>query len=256
MKGRMAAGVQALVTALFFSALEAKAQEIQNAPLSIIGTFGKSRAQCQSHHRKSDDLSRITSTEYTFCGGTGCTARILSHHKTKEGFVIRLVSRGRPEGFKWTVRQVDDDVFEQQYEDGNVETLVRCSMKDSIAGIGLPEYDGLGKQSKNVEFAAYYAKAIPSVCSAIGVREQEVDRVLIVARSALIERRQKQRLVRPSVSPEADADEMMEWQRRGAQYAVTEDAKAIPDFCKEVLEAFGADGRLLPNLLVDPRQKT
>lgn len=248
--------VRAMASVMCLFTITVNAQEIANAPPSLVGTFGKSLTQCQSYHRKSDDLSRITSTDYTFCGGSGCTARIVSYRKTNDGYVLSLVSRGTPQGFKWTVRQIDDNVFEQEFGDGRSETLVRCTMKDAIAGIGLPEYDGLGKQSKNVEFAAYYAKAIPTACSNIRVRAREVELVLVAAKAALIARRQKQNLIRPGITPEADAAEIMVWQERRAQLAAVEDAKVIPEFCKEVLEVFGIDGRLIPNLLVDPRQKT
>lgn len=41
-----------------------------------------------------------------------------------------------------------------------------------------------------------------------------------------------------------------------ARYAVKEDAEKLKDFCNEVHDVFGDDGRVLPNLIADKRRRS
>jgi hypothetical protein len=66
---------------------------------------------------------------------------------------------------------------------------------------------------------------------------------------------QRHNLLRVGVSAEVQAEYWMEVQQGSAASAVKEDAKVVSSFCKEILEAFGTDGRVLPGLIVDDRQK-
>ena len=122
--------------ALGLASAETIAQEAKGAPDALIGNYGKSPEQCRSYHRKSDNIESITKDRYTFCGGSGCEAEIVSHRKTKRGYVLKLTGIGNPDGWTQTFRQISEDVFEVPYSGRAPETLVRCTIKDAIAGIG------------------------------------------------------------------------------------------------------------------------
>jgi|SRR6266849_2774476 hypothetical protein len=56
-------------------------------------------------------------------------------------------------------------------------------------------------------------------------------------------------------TPEEAVRHAIESTERNAKYSVRADAAIIPDFCVEVLKAFGSDGRIFPDLIADPRKK-
>ncbi len=67
---------------------EAKASP--NGPRELIGNYGNSPGQCQSYHRKSDNITSISATSYESCGGSMCGADIVSHRKVKDGYILNL----------------------------------------------------------------------------------------------------------------------------------------------------------------------
>jgi hypothetical protein len=56
-------------------------------------------------------------------------------------------------------------------------------------------------------------------------------------------------------TPEEDVRGTIKLLEHNAKYGVRADAAMIPEFCAEVLKAFGSDGRIFPNLIADPRKK-
>ncbi|MBI3704381.1 MAG: hypothetical protein HY244_11195 [Rhizobiales bacterium] len=241
---------------LGLASADALAQDAKGAPDVLIGKYGKSPEQCRSYHRKSDNMESITKTHYTFCGGAACEAEIVSHRKTKDGYVLRLTSRGNPDGWTTTFRQIDENIFEQPSKGRAPETLVRCTIKDAIAGIGR-EADGSQAvtQSINVIYSAFYAQAVPSACPDLRADQAEIKKLILVGEVAWAEHLVKYKLANARQTLREQVRQSLESTKKGAEYGVRSDAKEISDFCSHVLNAFGSDGSVIPNLITDPRKK-
>lgn len=67
----------------------ADGKEEAGAPIELIGRWGSNKEQCQSWHRKIDNVTIIDKNFLTSCGGTGCEAAIVSHKKTVDGYIGR-----------------------------------------------------------------------------------------------------------------------------------------------------------------------
>lgn len=244
--------------ALGLASVEAVAQEIKGAPDALIGYFGISPKQCRSYHRKSDDVTHITKTTETSCGGSGCgETEILSHRKTKDGYVLKCTSRGNPNGWVQTYRQIDDGVFEMLIDGFPPHTLVKCSTKDAIAGIGRDSSDDdRGRvMSTSVAYSAFYAQAVPEVCPDLKADQTRIEKVLLVSHLGRVEEIKESKFLDPRKTPEEQLISEMRMVKNGAEYDVRADAKEIPDFCIEVLSAFSSDGHVIPNLIKDPRKR-
>lgn len=236
----------------------ADAKDVKGTPAPLIGHFGTSPAQCQSYHRRSDEITKIGPQFMTSCGGSGCEAKIVSHRKTRDGYALWLVSRGSPAGWWQKVRTVEDRVVEFHYEiDGqkSVETLVRCSPDDLVLGIGR-KGDGAGMPAFDLAFSAYYALAIPSTCPNLEVDRDKAEKVAALAQEVWA----KQATARGDkpfggLSVTERAHEAILHEKETATSAVLSDAAEIKGFCSKVLDAYGTDGQVLRNLVKDPRRK-
>lgn len=231
-------------------------QAIPNGPKELIGKYGSSPAQCRSYHRKSDNLTSISATSYEFCGGSGCGATIVSHRKLADGYLLNFVSRGNPSGWSERIRVMDRNVIEiiAQTGTGKPETLVRCTKADAIAGIGLePGNERNLTKALDGVFAAYYALAVPSQCEGVEVNTKAAEAIVDAGRLLWTEFLLKGANPR-SATPQRIA-QTIAGEKRNAEYAVREDAKEIREFCSEVFNVFGDGGRILPNLVKDPRRK-
>lgn len=137
----------------------ANAQEVKGAPKELIGQYGSNPDQCRSFNRKSDDLTTISKDSYEFCGGSACSVAIVSHRKTKDGYVLRLA--GRYGSSHRLFKIVDDSTIEI-----DKQTNIRCTEKDIRAGVGLalPSPHSL-TQSTNAAFSVHYAIVAADKCS-------------------------------------------------------------------------------------------
>jgi len=238
------------------------AQETKGAPQVLIGRWGNSPQECRSYHRKSDGITIINKNNYSFCGGSGCEATIIKSRKTHDGYVLSLVSRGNPDGWQSRVRVIDDKVIEMVGAGliGRDETLVRCSKSDAIAGIGLRS-DSTASRTKSLDgiFAAYYALAIPTRCSQLAPDISAAETIIKTGK-LMWERHIQEWVRRDGLDHQTEALlkglDVVDSEKQRAEYAVRADAAEIKNFCDEVLNAFGNDGRILPNLIKDPRRKS
>ncbi|WP_284543483.1 hypothetical protein [Pleomorphomonas sp. T1.2MG-36] len=219
------------------------------APEELIGHWGKNPKECMSYHRKFDGLTTISKEYLTSCGGSACEARIVSYKRKGKSYVLHLVSPGTPEGWDSTYTKVDEGVFES-----GKETFVSCTVKDAIAGIGrYPEMTGGSTASLEVLFGAYYALAVPSVCPAF---KADTKAAKALADAGVVRWLQfLAEIGSPRPSPEAEMASIRRDTKARAEGAVIADSKEIPDFCDHVLDVFGLDGTLYPNLLLYPRKK-
>jgi hypothetical protein len=110
----------------------------KGAPTQLIGKYGANPEECRSYNRKSDGITIISERDFSFCGGSGCWAEVLSHKKTRDGYSLRLRSPGNPDGFNERFVVTDPSYIVEI--DGNGKgkdlTLARCTRADAIAGIG------------------------------------------------------------------------------------------------------------------------
>jgi hypothetical protein len=230
---------------------------IPGAPQEMLGYFGASPRECRSWNRNVDAVTHITKDSMTFCGGSACEARIKSHLQTKDGFRLNFTSSGNPKGWSFIYRMVSPDIFEIQYKDRAPETLVRCSERDIIAGIGRQPVAEMNV-SKGYEtlFAAYYAKAIPGSCPRLKADTKKIDEIIEIGGLAVYKFRLNDRV---NPVPMSRLDQVVEeakvFAARDAMYAVEEDAKALPAFCEHVTERFGPEGTVIPRLVIDPRAR-
>ena len=129
---------------------------------------------------------------------------------------------------------------------------LRCSKSDAIAGIGLDSTSTDGKtKSLDAIFAGYYALAIPTQCQNLAANVSAAEAVIkagqLMWAKFLLEQRN---------GNDRGIEQSMKVTKRSAESAVREDAGEIKNFCDEVLNTFGNGGRILPNLINDPRRKT
>ena len=240
-----------------YASTDAIAQDTKGAPDALIGYYGNSPDQCRSYRRKSDNITSITKTDYTFCGGSGCEAEIVSHRKTRNGYVLKLISRGTPEGWTTTFRQIDENVFEVPSKGRKTETLVRCTIKDEIAGIGLePNVSTAVTQSMQVVYSAFYAQAVPTACPDLQTDQAKIKKMILIGEVAWADHLVKYKLANGRQTVEEDVRQTTELTKKNAEYGVRSDAEFIPEFCGHVLNAFGSDGSVVPDLIVDPRKKS
>ncbi|MCJ9702274.1 MULTISPECIES: hypothetical protein [unclassified Bradyrhizobium] len=115
----------------------AEGKAYPNGPRDLIGHYGNSPTQCQSYHRKSDNMTSISATSYEFCGGSMCGADIVSHRKLKDGYILNLKSPGNPSGRRVRVKLLYKGIQIAFSRRDPPETLARCTEADAIAGIGL-----------------------------------------------------------------------------------------------------------------------
>jgi hypothetical protein len=245
----------------FISSSAVFASDLQKgAPDALLGYFGESPAECMSFHRKSDELKHFTKESYTFCGGSACGAEVLSHKKTADGFKLRFRSSGNPKGWSASYRQVDQNIFEERTDSSKPTTLVRCSERDIIAGIGRDPSDNLNDKNTASEmtamaFAVFYARSVAETCEGLTVNKEQAKKLLDASEADYARFLIQHHLASAATDALMDAREMLASEKREAEYGVREDSKAISNFCSEVLDAFGENGRVSRGLIVDPRRK-
>lgn len=157
--------------------------------------------------------------------------------------------QGNSGPFDVRLTKVDEGVF-----DAGDETLVKCTGRDQIAGIGLPVTLEMSiTKAPHAAFSAYYALSVPEMCPNIKVDEASAENLakagILEYVRFLIERKLINRSVDEAAATEAHNE------REDARYAVKQDAEAIPAFCDHVLDAFGDSGRIFKDLLSDNSQK-
>ena len=233
----------------------AMAQERAGAPDELIGAFGNSKQQCRSYNRNTDDVTKMDKDTISFCGGSSCGAEVLSHRITKDGYIIRLRSRGNPKGFSLQFVRIDDGVFDEivlpRTKKTNPKTMVKCGRQDIIDGIGLmPGEKGLSL-GLDVALAAYYALAVPQACDKLKVDGKLAENIITIA----IVSWRKFLLSGPNASNAHRAAEDVRGMKNSGEYALREDVRALPDFCDIVVDKFGPEGTVLKNLISDPRRR-
>jgi hypothetical protein len=242
------------------------AQTRKGAPQELLGVFGSSRDQCLAFHRKIDDIHRLSKDFYSWCSGSGCEARVVSHRTTKRGYVLRFASPGNPEGWSVSFRRVRQGVYETRADDDpETETLSRCRDEDMIAGIGLdPAFPPGSSNAANAAFAsfkaeikspaaifsAHYALAVPRHCPDLLLRREAAEAIVEVGRQGWLRFIQEKRFDLPSGRTyEGEAEDFIARDRRQAEGAVEADAALIKDFCRHVVDVFGPQGRVIPGLM-------
>src|SRR5215207_1126537 len=105
------------------------------APATLIGHWAESAAECRGHHRNGD-INQITKEYWSSCSGTACHKSILSHRRTKHGFILRAAWRvaGEEKDGEFTFDVLGKNSIIQREYFGR---LRRCNEADAIAGIGL-----------------------------------------------------------------------------------------------------------------------
>jgi hypothetical protein len=233
--------------------------EKPGAPSELIGHWGKNKEQCRSWHRRADNVTSITKDIGTFCGGSGCEATIISHKKIHDGYILKFTSRGNPTGYSLRYGILDNDTVEVfETNEKLMDTLVRCNMKDKIAGIGLPADQWLpvsaATTAPNGIFAAYYALEIQSVCPKLKANKKLIV-VLVREGLVLYDKFLTKTGLHYSSSREEDLRNEANSVHGNAKYAVEQDAREIPNLCTLVLEVFGKDGKIFPDLIQDESRK-
>ncbi len=241
-------------------------QAQKGAPDELLGAFGSSRKQCLAFHRKSDDIHRFSKDFYSWCSGSGCEAKVVSTRRTPQGFVLKFVSPGNPEGWSMRIKRLRPGVYQSRLDDGEeAETLSRCRDEDMVAGIGIDpgfppgSFNAMNEafasfkaevKSSNAVFSAQYAVAVPKYCPELRLQREAAEAIVDAGRRGWLRRAQDKKLrLAQGWTYEREADDYVDRDRRGAEMAVEADATAIKDFCHHVLGAFGQQGRVISGLL-------
>jgi hypothetical protein len=238
----------------------------KGAPTELLGVFGSSREQCLAFHRKTDDIHRFSKDYYSWCSGSGCEAKIVSHRPVAQGYVLKFVSPGNPDGWSMRVRRLRSGVYQSRLDDDpQTETLSRCRDEDMIAGIGIDPSFPPGSfnavnaaftsfkaevKSSNAVFSAQYALAVPRYCPELKLQREAAERVIEIGRRGWLQFAQEKKLgLAQGWTYEREADDYIDRGRRHAEMAVEADAAQIKDFCHHVIDAFGLRGRVISELL-------
>jgi hypothetical protein len=249
-----ASGYIFLIVLLTFSGT-AHAQEGQGAPAELIGTYGKSPLQCRSHHRKSDDIHIIGKNQYSFCGGSACGFDIKSHRKQGKTFIITGNSAGNPIYRELKFEFISSDIVEIYSNGNNRETLVRCTDKDAISGIGQPSVEVTpmtqGDRAIAAAYAAYYAQHIPHVCPNLKIDKSPIDSIISSSKFIWADFANKVPWRKGSKVTRGEIEDIFTSADTDAYQGIKKDAESIPNFCLEALRAFGVEGRIIRNVIVN-----
>jgi hypothetical protein len=207
---------------------------------SLRGAYAESPMLCSAHWRNMSDPVAVISKEqgkwyYSDCNARSCGYRIVSHAIGRTGSVLRLKStyfKGEPQEQlalalhgppveRLTVKRVSKRRFVFTEAGRASATLVRCTEADIDAGIGLQTPDE-EREGHAAGFPVYYALEIPAVCPR-----------LVVDRDAAIKQ-----IGLPDAARTEELKNIVAW-----------DKANIKDYCDKVLGAFGAGGRVAPDLL-------
>lgn len=151
------------------------AKEIKGAPKELIGYYGANADECRSYHRKGGEnvtvIGRVEGYDYYgTCGGNdgNCSANVVTHRPIPSGFSLNLRyewKSGYTENSSVAVTRVQKDIYKFQLQGGEPRTLMRCSRRDVLAGLGRPaEID-----SSDTEYPYYYVLAVPNLCPELEV---------------------------------------------------------------------------------------
>jgi len=238
----------------------------KGAPTELLGVFGSSREQCLAFHRKTDDIHRFSKDYYSWCSGSGCEAKVVSHRPVARGYVLKFISPGNPDGWSMRVRRLRSGVYQTRLDDDpQTETLSRCRDEDMIAGIGLdPGFPPGSFNAANAAFASFkseiksptavfsaqYALAVPRYCPELKLQSEAAKSIVEIGRRGWLQFAQEKKLgLAQGWTYEREADDVVDRERQHAETAVEADAAAIKDFCRHVVDAFGPQGRVIPGLL-------
>jgi len=165
------------------------------------------------------------------------------------------MSRGNPKGWEQNIRQIDPDIFEligSGIKDKN-KIIVRCNMRDAIAGIGREMIECTVQKASCLLHSIFYAESVISRCEYLSIDGKIFSSLLEIGSKEWMEFR-RSRIAISSLP--RDLGDTIAYSKREAETNVRQDADHIPDFCTEVMGAFGPDGKIVPDLLTDKRQKT
>ncbi len=234
------------VAALLLS-VGASAREIKGGPAILIGHWGSSAAACRGHHRN-PDIDQITKKYWSSCSGTACHKTIISHRRTKNGFVLKTTWRvaGEDKEGSFTFDVLAKNVIKQREYFGRPKR--RCTQADAIAGIGLGPPDEDPSPGDQTMFSAAYALAVPSVCPHLKVDEDAAKERAEEGKNAWA------KSIPDHNASHLDADSILRFQEKEARKAIEPDAKELPSFCARVLSAFGENGRVIPGLIVSKKR--
>jgi hypothetical protein len=204
------------------------AKEIKGAPEILLGVFAKSQGLCGGYYHNIDDfaieLSKVKGKYYySNCNSKNCVYQVLGYKISRKGYVLRLrevVAPGEPTE-QFTVSRINNNKFAFTERDRVPRTYIRCTDADVAAAIGLPVNRPNDPEFGNY-YAVYYARLVPGLCPGLVVDQDIVNK----------------RLATPQ--PEIE---------RLASYDPPADKAEIKDYCREVLKAFGPNGRVIPDLL-------
>jgi hypothetical protein len=169
-------------------------------------------------------LSRIKGKYYYHdChSNRSCGFHVANHRRTPAGFVLSLkynVATGEP-AVKLTIKRIGNDRFVFAKEGEAPTTRIRCTDADIAAGIGVQSTDD---ENWDPNFAVYYALEVPGVCPGLAVdRDAALERI--------------------GAHYPKNASDMK-------KLYVEYDKQNVKDFCRKVLDAFGPNGRVIPDLL-------
>jgi hypothetical protein len=203
---------------------------------NLVGVFAESSELCRSHRRATThfaiELSKVKGKfYYNNCNGRACVYQVLSHARGPAGLVLRMREVIAPDepARKVTIKRINDKQFSFT-ESGRPSSIrVRCTEADFVAGIGLPDPDHHDDDADySVAYSLRYALLVPAVCP-----ELTADRETI-----------SKRLGPPKP--------VIEWLVKDTP---ANDKENVKDYCKVVLDSFGPNGRVIPNLLQPTHNK-
>lgn len=255
-----------IVLAIGAAPVAVAAPSQKGVPAEMLGVFGSSREQCLAFHRKTDDIHRFSKDYYSWCSGSGCEAKVVSHRPVAQGYVLKFVSPGNPDGWSMRVRRLRSGMYQTRLDDDpQTETLSRCRDEDMIAGIGLDPGFPPGSfnavnaafasfkaevKSSNAVFSAQYALAVLRHCPELILHREAADNIIETGRRGWLQFAEEKKLsLAKGWTYEREADDYIDRSGREAEMAVEADAGEIKDFCRHVIDAFGPQGRVVSGLL-------
>jgi hypothetical protein len=196
------------------------AKEINGAPKILLGTFSE---VCGAYYRRDPHFAVALSEAkgkyyYANCNIKACVFQVLNYRADPGAYLLRLRREGYQSTEQVAVERINDNEFVFTERGSAPRKLMRCTDADVASGIGLQSLD----ETNDPEFAFYYVLSVPSRCPGLTIDQDAVNKKL------------------GSRNPAKE---------RNARMDAGYDEAMIKDYCRDVLKAFGPNGRVIPDLL-------
>lgn len=231
---------------------------IDGAPEPLLGKWGSTPQECAGAHRAMghDNYWSISKFEYSFCAGSSCGGSFLRHRQVSETtYRLDSVAGLNQTKAKFIIEFVSDDIIVRRYSyDDFAEetTFVRCNKKHALLNVGLPTGEAESKSSDSVYFSISYAESAVQLCPTFALNDEVANHFFEATTQKLLTKK-FERNQGTSMPRDEWVKFRIEYAKKKATEALADDEKYLGanNLCETIDRAFGANGNVIPNLLIN-----